>query len=368
MGGPLHRKDQPKAGAEAGRSPGTGLMQEPRVSFGCQVCRASRWSLVCSSGELAEQRRLLERFYRRRWLMQSSATSEDRWLFTQNYLASLVACLECGLLYRNPRPRPEAIMRAYQTERYDGADLEAAFTAQRHWFRPKAAALLNYLPAGATGTSRILEVGSFVGGFLAEGRALGWDMLGLDPDRTVADFCRRQGLPIVQGTVEDAGLSPSSFDAITIWNAFGQLLDPQALLCSVAPLLRRRGVLVIRIPNGACFEWAMTLRAKLSKRWRRPLDAALAWNNLLTFPYLYGYSPAGLASLVGSFGLTLRSCHPDTLPSVPAGHLKWWTGLEAHVVKGCWRAARAVSRQPAGGDFHLAPWLDVYFERNETAG
>lgn len=350
---------------EAGRCPGTGLVQEPRVSFGCHVCRASRWSLVCSSGELSAQRRLLERFYRRRWLMQSWAMSEDRLLFTQNYLTSIVACLECGLLYRNPRPSAEAITRAYRTERYDGACLEAAFTAQRRWFRPKAAALLHYLPARADSV-RILEIGSCVGGFLAEGRALGWDMLGLDPGRTVTDFCRRQGLPIVQGTVEDAGLSPSSFDAITIWNTFDQLPDPHALLRSVAPLLRRRGLLVIRIPNGACFEWAMTLRAKLSKRWRRPLDAALAWNNLLTFPYLYGYSPAGLAGLVGSFGLTLRACHPDTLPSVPAGHLKWWAGLEARVLKGCWRIARAVSRQPADGDFHLAPWLDVYFERNET--
>ncbi|MDF0642424.1 MAG: methyltransferase domain-containing protein [Nitrospira sp.] len=298
--------------------------------------------------------------------MPSSATSEDRWLFTQSHLASIVACLECGLLYRNPRPRPEAMMRAYQTERYDGAYLEAAFTAQRYWFRPKAALLLNHLAARATGAFRILEIGSFVGGFLAEGRALGWDMLGLDTGRMPADFCRRQGLPIVQGTVEDAGLSPNSFDAITIWNRFDQLSDPQTLLRSVVPLLRRRGLLVIRIPNAACFEWAMTLRAKLSKRWRRPLDAALAWNNLLTFPYLYGYSPVLLTGLVESFGLALRACHPDTSPFVPAGHLKWWARLEERVVKGCCRTARAVSWQPAGEDFHHAPWLDVYFERERN--
>ncbi len=200
-------------------------------------------------------------------------------------------------------------------------------------------------------------------GFLAEGQALGWEMLGLDPDQAVADFCRREGLPILQRTVENVELSPESFDAVAIWNTFDQLSDPQTLLAAVVPLIRNGGVLVIRIPNGACFEWAMALRAKLSKQWRRPLDTALAWNNFLTFPYLYGYSPTGLASLVTGFGLTLRACHADTLPSVPAGHLKWWAGLEERMVKGGWRAAFAVSRQPAEGDFHLAPWLDVYFQR-----
>lgn len=356
------QNNQP-AGSEADRSSETGLAQQPRLSAGCHVCRATQWTLVCSSGEILSQRRLLERFYRRRWLAQPSGTWEDRWIFTQNYLTSIVACLKCGLLYRNPHPRPEAISRASRAKRDDRADLRAEFESQRRWFRSKTENLYGHLPARSRGAPRILEIGGVMTGFLAEGQALGWEMLGLDPDQAVADFCRREGLPILQRTVENVELSPESFDAVAIWNTFDQLSDPQTLLAAVVPLIRNGGVLVIRIPNGACFEWAMALRAKLSKQWRRPLDTALAWNNFLTFPYLYGYSPTGLASLVTGFGLTLRACHADTLPSVPVGHLKWWAGLEERMVKGGWRAAFAVSRQPAEGDFHLAPWLDVYFQR-----
>jgi len=322
------------------------------------VCRATQWTLVCSSGEIFSQRQLLERFYRRRWLAQPSGMSEDRWIFTQHYLTSIVACLECGLLYRNPRPRPEAMTRAYRTKREDRADLQAECEAQRRWFRDKAGILCGHLrarPNAAPHAPRVLEIGGIMNGFLAEGQALGWDMLSLDPDQAEAST--------LKGTPDDARWSAESFDAITMWNFFGQLSDPQPLLGSVIPLIRRGGVLVIRIPNGACFEWAMALRAKLSKPWRRPLDAALAWNNLLTFPYLYGYSPAGLISLISGFGLTVRSCYSDTLPSGPAARLKWWAGLEERMVKSWCRTACAVSRQPADGDFHLAPWLDVYFER-----
>jgi len=320
--------------------------------------------LVCSSGEIFSQRRLLERFYRRRWLAQPSGTSEERWIFTQNYLTSIVACLECGLLYRNPRPSSDAITRAYRADRDDHADLRMEAAAQRRWVRSKAEFLYGHLPARSRSAPRVLEIGGVMDGFLAQGQALGWDMLGLDPDRA-ADLCRRQAGPASPGTLldADAGWPAESFDAVTIWNSFGQLSDPQPLLSSVVPLIRNGGILVIRIPNGACFEWAMALRAKLPKPWRRPLDAALAWNNLLTFPYLYGYSPAGLTCLVSGLGLTLRACHADTLPSVPAAHLKWWAGFEERMVKGWCRTACVISRQPADGDFHLAPWLDVYFER-----
>ncbi|SLM47311.1 protein of unknown function [Nitrospira japonica] len=360
--GPRHPLSQ-AARSDADRISETSLHERPRPSAGCHVCHATQWTLVCSSGEIFSQRRQLERFYRRRWHAQPSGTSEDRWIFTQNYLTSIVACLECGLLYRNPRPRPEAITRAYLATRNDHESVRTEFETQGRWFRSKAGMLCGYLPVRSRTAPRVLEIGGGTGGFLAEGQALGWEMLDLDPDHALTDLGRRRGSATLQSTIEDAGWSGETFDAVTIWNSFGQLSDPHPLLNSVVPLIRSGGMLVIRIPNGACFEWAMALRAKLPKPWRRPLDAALAWNDLLTFPYLYGYSPVGLTSFMSSFGLTLRACHADTLPSVPAARLKWWAGLEERMVKGGCRTACAVSRQPVRGDFHLAPWLDVYFER-----
>ena len=82
-------------------------------------------------------------------------------------------------------------------------------------------------------------------------------MVGVDPGHDVAAFCRERGLPIFEGTVEEARFTPASFDAVVVWNTFDQLPDPRPLLEQAVLLLRNGGVLVLRVPNGACFAWML---------------------------------------------------------------------------------------------------------------
>lgn len=352
------------AGVAAEKDLHVDLEQEARIRIGCPLCGAGGARLVCSVEDIEAQRAFLQRFYRSRWRAKSQATAADRVTFTQNYPTSIVACADCGLLYRNPRPLPEAITQAYKTDHYDGAYLWAEFEVQRTWARTKIPVLAKHLPESATRTRpRVLEIGSFVGGFLAEGSAQGWDMFGIDPGQDVTAFCRGQMLPVFQGTLEDAKLSPASFDAIVVWNTFDQLPNPHVLLKSAVPLLRNGGLLVVRVPNGACFDYAMTLRSNVLGRLREALYAALAWNNLLTFPYLHGYSAVQLVQLMAHYGFRLRACLPDQLTSTPAGHLKWWATIEEHCVKTLHRAGSLVWRDGGGNRFYSAPWLDLYFER-----
>lgn len=339
-------------------SPEGNLRERSRVTVGCVVCGSYDSRTVCSSAEMATQRRYLGQFYRRRWRTQNAATAEDRLAFTQNYATNIVACVDCGLLYRNPRPPSEAIVRAYRTDHYDDAYMRAEFDNQRRWARKKIPTLRRHVGrARHSGKLRILELGSFVGGFLAEGQAAGWEMFGIDPGDEVTSFCRAEGLPVFHGTVEEAGLAPASFDAVVIWNTFDQLPDPHPTLTQVVRLLRNGGMLVLRVPNGACFSWAMTV-----PRWlRSPIEVMLAWNNLLTFPYLYGYSPRTLTSLAGSHGFRRVACHPDILLPVPPGQAKPWARLEECWCQ--WLCRASWQTTAATEDFPSAPWLDLYFER-----
>ena len=118
-----------------------------------------------------------------------------------------------------------------------------------------------WLNAGSGHGQEFLEIGSFVGGFLLEGQKQGWDMVGVDPGHDVAAFCRERGLPVFEGTLEEARFTPASFDAVVVWNTFDQLPDPRALLEQAVLLLRNGGVLVLRVPNGACFAWMLRMRS-----------------------------------------------------------------------------------------------------------
>ena len=85
------------------------LEQQPRVLVGCRLCGSKRSRLVCSAQDIAAQQRFLESFYRSRWSQQDESTATDRLTFTQDYATAIVACENCGLLYRNPRPPSQAV-------------------------------------------------------------------------------------------------------------------------------------------------------------------------------------------------------------------------------------------------------------------
>lgn len=340
------------------------LEQQPRVLVGCRLCGSQHSRLVCSAQDIAAQHRFLEAFYRSRWSKQDPATATDRVNFTQDYATAIVACKDCGLLYRNPRPPAQAVTKAYATEHYPDAYLRAELETQRAWARTKVPLLAQHLAKFVKRSRpRILEIGSFVGGFLLEGQQEGWDMVGVDPGRDVAAFCRERGLPIFEGTLEEARFPAGSFDAIVVWNTFDQLPDPHSLLEQAVPLLRNGGLLVLRVPNGACFAWMIRMRAVLPPVLRRPFDVAMACNNLLTFPYLYGYSANHLARLTEPFGFRLAACVPDQVVSAPPGHLAWWARAEERSIRALFRLIATLWQDDRSRRYRSAPWLDCVFER-----
>ena len=361
MGLPQHRMDETREFAAQAKSDAKDdLSRQPHVCVRCRLCGSSRSRVVCSAEDIAAQQRFLQYFYRSRWRKQNAATATDRVKFTQDYETEIFACVECGLLYRNPRPHTEAVIKAYETERYESAYLWAEWEAQRTWARTKVPVVAKHLKKTVKrARPRILEVGSFVGGFLVEGREQGWDMFGVDPGRDVTAFCREQGLSVFEGTLEEARFSPASFDAIAVWNTFDQLPDPHVLLRQALPLLRNGGLLIVRVPNGACFDWVMGLPRSL----RFPFDVTLAFNNLLTFPYLYGYSALQLERLIVPYGFRLITCLPDQLTSAPPGQLTWWARWEEYGLKKLCGAVAAVWQDDGSHRYRSSPWLDCFFER-----
>jgi SAM-dependent methyltransferase len=350
--------------ARKNRAGSVDLERQPRIFVGCALCGSTRCRLVCSADDIAAQHKFLASFFRSRWSRQDAATATDRLQFTQDYSTAIVSCLDCGLLYRNPRPMAEAVTKAYADERYDDEYLVAELATQRRWARTKVPLLARYLARHATRSRpRVLEVGSFAGGFLLEGQERGWDMVGVDPGRNVAAFCRARGLPIFEGTLEEARFMPGSFDAVVVWNTFDQMPDPRSLLEQVARLLRNGGVLIVRVPNGACFSWMLTMRSHAPRRLRRAIDVAMAYNNLLTFPYLYGYSLAQLKGLTDPYGFRLAACVPDQVVATPPGHLAWWALLEERTVRGLFRLIAALWPDDRSERFRSSPWLDCVFER-----
>jgi SAM-dependent methyltransferase len=331
---------------------------EPSVSPSCVVCHGRVFELRCNAAELAAQQVELEQFHRARLARRKRGELAERAQFTQDYVTDLVACMTCGLLMRSPRPRARDVARAYEDDEYPPERIADLFAAQTASFRGKLADLESL---GAP--HRILEIGSFVGAFLHVAREAGLDAVGIDPGQQLAKSCAERRLPVLQGTLEE--LAPSlcrdPYDAIAIWNTFDQLPDPRATLKLVARCMRPGGVLAIRVPHGLAFE-------KLLRRFRSPQAYShhaaklyLAWNNLLSFPYLMGYGVATLDRIADGFGFERALVRGDVLVRLAGSGTAHWARNEERIVKAVQRVG--IARQTRTGDVRLrtAPWLDVYY-------
>lgn len=267
----------------------------------------------------------------------------DRVAFSQDPPIRLATCRVCTHLYRNPLERSEALAAAYAGAAPEDAVLDALFETQRAAYAAQAARLTHV--AGKAG--RGLEVGSYVGGFLAAARERGWTFEGVDVSERASVLAARRGLRVTYGTIETMRAS-RPFDAVAIWNTFEQLPQSRQAVAAARRLLSPGGVLVVRIPNGAFY---MRWRRRLAGPWSAVAERLLAHNNLLSFPYRQGFTRRSLTRLLREGGFEIARTVGDTL--VPIAD-EWTTrrgAIEERMVK---HVERLVQRG------WRAPWVEVY--------
>jgi SAM-dependent methyltransferase len=333
---------------------------EPEVEAACVVCGGRERRVVTSTAELAAESRWLRRFHARRLRDRPGRGAlEDRASFTQDYATNVVACAACGLVFRSPRPPAAAVTEAYAQDRYGAERLRALHAAQLELFRPKARTLARWL-AGRPDPV-VIEIGSFVGGFLAAANERGWRVLGIDPGEEVGVFCASLGLPVRREPVEACDFPPDAADCVAIWSTFDQLATPHPTLAAVRKLLRPGGLLALRIPNGACYARAAGWLRRAPPPLHGVLRAALAWNNLLGFPYLFGYAVPTLDRLLAPYGFARVGFRADVLVRLADGATKAWAHVEERALKAACRAAGAL-------DPRLAPWYDAYYALTTPSG
>lgn len=95
----------------------------------------------------------------------------------------------------------------------------------------------------------LIDIGCGHGDYLKRMKDLGWNVLGIEPDPVAAALTRQQGIPVVNGTLADAGLPEGTADQITLQHVIEHLPDPLAAVRECYRLLKKEGRLVIYTPN-----------------------------------------------------------------------------------------------------------------------
>jgi SAM-dependent methyltransferase len=193
---------------------------------------------------------------------------------------TIVECQQCGFVYADPRPDGQDIVETYQAveDPLYLEEREGRILTFEHHLKP-----LERLSGPPNGRS-LLDVGCYTGVFVEIAASHGWDAWGVEPSRWAVGEALRQGLHVVQGTLETANLPQTHFDVVTMWDVIEHLADPRRALDHTYRLLKPGGLVVLHTIDidsffarlmGARWPWLMemhmyyfsrrTLRAMLER-------------------------------------------------------------------------------------------------------
>lgn len=157
---------------------------------------------------------------------------------------TLVSCIDCDLLYENPRFPDEIILRGYTESNDEGHDSQHQMRVKS--FQKALEKNEKFLPAKG---SKVLDIGTAGGAFLDAAKNFGYEAWGMEPSLYLTERGKERGLKILQGTIDSNDFEKSSFDLICLWDVIEHLTKPRESLEKIYELLKPNGILLINYPD-----------------------------------------------------------------------------------------------------------------------
>lgn len=106
-----------------------------------------------------------------------------------------------------------------------------------------------HLPRPPHASARLLDIGCGNGERLQRLAACGWSASGIDFDAQAVETCRREGLDVRLGTLQEQRFDAESFDAIVLHHVIEHVADPSAVLGECLRVARPGARLIVVTPN-----------------------------------------------------------------------------------------------------------------------
>lgn len=212
-----------------------------------------------------------------------NANNEKLWAKRNGF--NVVQCRQCGLVYVNPRLTPKALIEMYNENKISPKSYYVEnIEEDRKTFRNRIKIIEMYKKTG-----RLLDVGCAIGTFMDEAKKRGWDVYGLDINKSAIEYCRdKLKLNAKVSKIEDSGLKKESFDVIVMNDFLEHVPDPVFTVKEANKLLKKDGIVFIVTPNIG------SILANLTKS---------RWLHLKPDEHIYYYNPRTIKILLNKANL-----------------------------------------------------------------
>ncbi len=169
----------------------------------------------------------------------------DRW--------QIAKCAGCGVIFTNPRPTEQELVKLYEDGSLLGAPDEGATpkpTPCPGWKEAEHRRLLERLRRFGVKGGRLLDVGCLWGFFLWNAEREGFQVSGVEPYRPAVRYLRETcGVTVHQGNLQSSSLAASSFHVVSLLDVIEHLPDPVAELREAFRILQPGGIALVLTPN-----------------------------------------------------------------------------------------------------------------------
>ena len=203
----------------------------------------------------------------------------------------LVCCVNCSLVFTNPRPSSDELGEYYPPTYYGDAGQRFHPLIERavHFFRKRLAEKIDsHFPS----RGRVLEIGSGRGSLLSELAEKGWTAIGTEySENIIKEVTDTPGVKVYPTPkLQDCKFPDQYFNVVICYHVLEHLPEPIRTLREIHRIIDPQGLLIIAVPNIGGFT------ARLSKSHWFGIDAPR---------HLFHFTPETLETVLGQSGFKI---------------------------------------------------------------
>jgi 2-polyprenyl-3-methyl-5-hydroxy-6-metoxy-1,4-benzoquinol methylase len=287
---------------------------------------------------------------------------EFQFLFHHHNNWSVKRCISCGLAQVMPRPTKKEVLSLYHEDMEHFAPYIDQLSVHQAYFRDKVAEIkqiidehrkatshkpqaTSHKPQATSHTLKLLDIGCAMGVLIGEANKQGIHAEGLDISEDAVSFCRKHGMRVYPGTLQEFAKKNKhkKNDIITAFEIIEHEYSPKIMIETMLSMLNPRGIAVITTPNH-------------NSVWRKVMGKY--WPGYQHPEHLFFFDQQSLFNLFMHIGFTTVTVRKDDNRPFPLSFL-FTRGADyfpifAPILRGLGRVTR-----PLPFTNPLNPWDDV---------
>jgi 2-polyprenyl-3-methyl-5-hydroxy-6-metoxy-1,4-benzoquinol methylase len=275
--------------------------------------------------------------------------SNEKEIISRADKGNIVRCKRCGLFYKTPRLPDKNEINKYKSRIYNNSFYNIENRAKKNIYISVLKKIENY-------KGKMLDIGCSNGYFLTLARQRGWKPYGVEiSDLFLKKAKDNLGEDCVFGIpLREVKFPSNFFDVITMWDVLDHLMDPFEELMEIRRILRKEGLLVIRVRN-------MSFHILINRLFRKNLLGIVKKPAVF---HLYGFNNQNIRILLNKAHFTKILIKNSKLTvGDPYSQINLLGNYTANFVKGIYWAFSEFIGFLSLQNINISPSLIVYAEK-----